>query len=138
MSGEFVDTNILVYAHDAGAGRKREIASSLLLRLLEEKSGRLSVQVLMEFYTTVTKKIAAPLSSGKASEIVSDLTTWQAYAPVAMDVLKAIEISEGYKISFWDAMIVRAASALGASVIWSEDLKDGRVYEGVIVKNPFL
>lgn len=138
MSGEFIDTNILVYAHDFNAGRKREIASHLLLRLFEGQNGLLSVQVLMEFYATVTKKIAAPLSSRRASEIISDLATWQIYAPTATDVLKTIEISGEHKISFWDAMIVRAAIALDASVIWSEDLKHGHIYEGVIVKNPFV
>jgi len=137
MSGEFVDTNILVYAHDKSAGGKREAAADLLLRLLDDSKGLLSVQVLMEFFVAVTRKIPKPLSPKTASQVIRDLSFWTVFSPAAEDVLAGIGIADKYRISFWDAMIVRAAQATGASVLWSEDLNHGQIYEGVEVKNPF-
>ena len=137
MRDEFVDTNVLVYAHDAGAGEKRRTASDLVLRLVDEKRGLISVQVLMEFFVAVTRKIPKRLAPDRAAEIIKDLAAWEVFSPDSRDVPAGIAISERYKIGFWDAMIVRAASALDASVIWSEDLNHGQIYEGVVVKNPF-
>jgi predicted nucleic acid-binding protein len=137
MSVEFVDTNILVYAHDTSAGGKREAAAALVARLAEDGSGCLSVQVLMELAATLTRKLPRPLKPDAAAEIVRDFATWSAFAPGANDVVTALSIAQRCRISFWDAMIVRAASALGAEVIWSEDLADGQAYEGIPVRNPF-
>ena len=137
MSGEFVDTNILVYAHDKTAGEKRKIASDLLLRLFDDEVGLMSVQVLMEFFITVTRKIEKPLSVSKAVDIVWDMTTWNCFSPSPVDVIEAIRILGKYRINFWDAMIVRAAASQNASVLWTEDLNEGQKYEGVIVRNPF-
>ena len=137
MSGEFLDTNILVYAHDSTARKKQEIAADLLLRLSAEHAGLLSTQVLMEFFVTVTRKIPKPLNLDTAMEIVADFGTWPTFAPKVEDVLHAIRIVNSYSIGFWDALIIRAATAMGASVIWSEDLTDGKRYEGIPVRNPF-
>ena len=137
MSGEFLDTNVLVYAHDTSAGEKRRQALELVKRLAAGQDGLLSVQVLMEFYVTVTRKLGSPLSTDHAADIVADLSTWATFAPVASDILDAIRIGRRYEISFWDALIVHAASSLDASVIWSEDLNAGQHYEGVPVRNPF-
>jgi predicted nucleic acid-binding protein len=137
MSGEFVDTNVLVYAHDSTAGRKRDIAAELLLRLSRERSGLVSVQVLVEFYVTVTRKVATPLGHDEALAVVSDLATWNVFAPGAADAIEGMRIAQRHRISPWDAMIVRAAAEQGASVVWSEDLAGGRSYEGVPVRNPF-
>jgi predicted nucleic acid-binding protein len=137
MSVEFVDTNVLVYAHDASAGSKRERAAALVERLAREGVGCLSVQVLMELAATLTRKIPKPLDAGAAAEIVRDFATWSTFAPRGEDVVAALETAKKSRISFWDAMIVRAASEMSADVIWSEDLAAGQEYEGVPVRNPF-
>lgn len=134
---QFVDTNILVYAHDTSAGAKRDRAARLLEELWESRSGCLSVQVLQEFYVSITRKVANPLDSNTAAQIVADLSVWQVHAPVAADVLAAIEIQRRYGVSFWDAMILQSAVRLGCEIIWSEDLNGGQVYDGVRVIDPF-
>ena len=134
---EFVDTNILVYAHDRSAGKKHEAARELVKRLWETRQGCLSVQVLQEFYVTVTRKVAQPIKPEEAAELIRDLSYWRIYTPTAQDVLSAIDLQSHYKISFWDAMVIHSAVSLQCDVIWSEDLGDGQPYHGVIVKNPF-
>ena len=134
---EFLDTNVLVYAHDTTAGDKRGLALALLDRLAQERSAVVSVQVLQEFFVTVTAKLPNPLRSEEAGAIIADLSLLATHAPVAGDVLAAIEIHRRLGISFWDAMIVRSAAVLGCSAIWSEDLTAGQHYEGVEVRNPF-
>ncbi|HEY3356807.1 MAG TPA: PIN domain-containing protein [Polyangia bacterium] len=137
MSGEFLDTNVLIYAHDSTAGAKREVAVDLITRLAEGRKGLLSVQVLMEFYVNVTRKIPKPLAATRASEIIADFAAWPVFSPRVPDLLEAIHIAGRHRIGFWDALIVRAALGLGADVIWSEDLADGQRYQGVTVRNPF-
>jgi predicted nucleic acid-binding protein len=137
MSGEFIDTNVLLYAHDTSAGEKRARAAALLVRLAAERSGLLSTQVLMEFYVAATRKLPGRLDRRSASAIVDDFGTWPVFSPAVSDILQGAQLADRYRIHFWDAMIVRAAAALGAAVIWTEDLNAGQVYEGVAVKNPF-
>ncbi len=136
MSGEFLDTNILVYAHDASAGAKRAAARALINRLIGERSGLLSIQVLMEFYVTVTGKLAKRIPGATAAAIVEDFGTWRVFSPVVEDIGAAASLADRYAINFWDAMIVRAAQALEASVIWSEDL-NAQQYAGISLRNPF-
>jgi len=138
MSVEFLDTNVLVYAHDRTAGDKQRIAADLVRRLVDSGDGPLSIQVLAEFFVTVTRKILDPLPAARAEEVVRDFATWRVHCPAAADLLDAIRMSRVHGISFWDAMILRSAQALGATVAWSEDLTHGRVYDGVEVRNPFL
>ncbi|MBA2440787.1 MAG: PIN domain-containing protein [Rubrobacter sp.] len=133
----FVDSNVLVYAHDRSAGAKREAARDLIEGLWEEHSGRLSVQVLQEFFVNVTRKLANPMGAREAREIIADFSHWGLHRPGAPDVLAAIDVHRRTGISFWDAMIVRSASSQGCGVLFSEDLNDGQAYEGVRVKNPF-
>ena len=106
---QFVDTNILVYAYDLTAGNKHRLAKELVGSLWEEYSGCLSVQVLQEFYVTITRKVPKPLAPEKAAEIIQDLLAWKVYAPQAGDVLAAINLQRRYTLSFWDAMIVQKA-----------------------------
>jgi predicted nucleic acid-binding protein len=135
---QFIDTNILVYAHDTTAGDKHERARALLERLWDARDGCLSVQVLQEFFVTVTRKIPRPLDAGVAEEIVGDMSRWYVHAPAAADVLAAISLHQETGISFWDAMIVRSAAEVGCGIIYSEDLNHGQLYSGVRVENPFL
>ncbi|KYO66572.1 hypothetical protein ATZ99_12000 [Thermovenabulum gondwanense] len=135
---QFVDTNILVYAHDISAGRKHEIGKKLLKELWETRNGCLSTQVLKEFYVIVTKKVKKPLSPFEASQIISDLGFWKLDIPNVNDILKAIQISNRYKISFWDSLIICSALNLECKIIWSEDLNSGQYFDKLKVVNPFL
>jgi|SRR5579875_1320751 predicted nucleic acid-binding protein len=139
MSGNrsFVDSNVLVYAHDATAGDKRDRAHALLAELWESREGCLSVQVLQEFFVTVTRKIPKPLDTDSAAQAIADFSRWRVHSPDASDVLGAIDIHRRQKISFWDGMIVRSAARLGCAKLYSEDLSPGQDYEGVEVRNPF-
>jgi predicted nucleic acid-binding protein len=136
MSAEFCDTNILVYAYDTSAGAKRDRALALVERLWREDSGVLSIQVLQELFVTLTRKVAARIDTRTARRIVADLASWRVIEPHAVDVLAAIDATERWQISFWDAMIITAAERAGARVLWSEDLSHGQSYDGVTVRNP--
>jgi predicted nucleic acid-binding protein len=139
MSGNrrFVDTNILVYAHDTSAGGKQERARALVEQLWNSRDGCLSVQILQEFFVTVTRKIPKPLDAATAKELVADLSRWYVHVPSADDVLGAIGLHQRTGISFWDAMIVCSAVEIGCGVIYSEDLNHGQLYDGTRIENPF-
>jgi predicted nucleic acid-binding protein len=133
----FVDTNIMIYAHDLDAGRKHEIASSLLRDLWEDHTGIISTQVLQEFYVNVTRKIPQPITAPQARGIINAYAAWQVEIIHPSDVIQASEIQERYRLSFWDSMIVVAAAKGRADVLATEDLNPGQVIEGVLIKNPF-
>lgn len=135
MSVEFVDTNILVYAHDGGAGAKHRRAVELLERLFDEQTGAVSIHVLSEFYVTATKKLS--MKAQEAEEIISDLGSWTIHRPAHADLLRASRIHRQHKVSWWDALIVNSAIELGCAVLWSEDLATGRRYGTAVVRNPF-
>ena len=139
MNGKvFVDSNVLIYAHDKDAGAKQDRASRRLGELWESMAGRMSTQVLQEFYVNVTQKIKKPLSQDDAREIVRNYGLW-VYTPVTPSmVVRASEISEIWQLSFWDSMIIAAAEQDGAAELLSEDLNHGQVIAGVRVVNPFL
>jgi predicted nucleic acid-binding protein len=132
----FVDSNVLIYAHDADAGRKRERAIHRLKQLWESGAGRLSVQVLQEFYVNVTKKLATPVARSTAREVIRSYGAWVREPTTPDTVLRAIEIAELAQIMFWDALIVASAQEAQATQLYSEDLNDGRVIAGVKVVNP--
>jgi predicted nucleic acid-binding protein len=135
---EFVDANVLVYAFDSSAGPRQAAAKRLLERLWESGTGCVSVQVLQEFFVTVTRKVAKPLSIDEATDRVREFATWKVFAPTADDVLGAIGLQKQARISFWDAMVVRAAAESGCDVLWTEDLSDGQLLQGVRVRDPFM
>lgn len=134
---QFIDTNILIYAHDLSAGEKNARARALIESLWESRVGCLSVQVLQEFYVNVTQKVPRPLLPDTAAQIISDLSVWQIYRPGAQDVLDAIGMQQTYQLSFWDSMIVVSATQLGCGTLWSEELNPGQTYDQVTVANPF-
>ena len=138
MSAEFVDSNILVYAHDPTTPAKHERARSLVERLWQERTGRLSIQVMQEFFWIVTRKIPVPLPRETALTVLADLSLWPVYSPVAADVLAAGKLSGEIQVSFWDAMLLVAAKASGVERLWSEDLNHGQIVNGVEIYNPFL
>jgi predicted nucleic acid-binding protein len=135
---EFVDANVLVYAFDASAGGKRTVAEQLLRRLWEAGNGVVSIQVLQEFFVTVTQKVSRPLSVDEAAERVREFTAWKVFVPTAEDVLAAITLQKQARLSFWDALIVHAAAESGSEVLWTEDLNDGQVLRDVRIQNPFV
>ena len=134
---EFVDANVLVYAEDVSAAGKQARAADLVGRLWSSRTGCLSVQVLQEFFVTVTLKVPKPMASEDAEERVRDLSRWTVFAPSADDVLRAIALGRRHRLSFWDAMIVEAAAQLGCNTLWTEDLQDGSRMRGVLIRNPF-
>ena len=134
---QFVDTNVLIYAHDRSAGEKHLRARELVTGLWESGEGCLSVQVLQEFYVNVTRKVAKPLTPEAAAQIIADLSVWQMHRPGVEDVLDAIRLQSRYQISFWDAMIIASALQSGCQTIWSEDLNPGQTYDQVKVLSPF-
>jgi len=133
----FIDTNVLVYAHDIDAGRKYHIAKGIVHDLSQQRSGALSTQVLQEFYVDVTRKIASPLSKGEARAVVEDFAHW-CVVTSPNDIRQAFLIEDGARIGFWDALIVAAAVKAGATRILSEDMNGGQTIAGVLIENPFV
>jgi len=132
----FVDTNVLIYAHDRDAGRKHEVAKKVIRELWSERDGVLSMQVLQEFYVNVTRKIASPLPKATARAIVESYRGWCTQTTVE-EITAAFRIEDEAKLGFWDALVVASASKSGAERLLSEDLNTGQTILGVRVENPF-
>ncbi|MGA2673213.1 MAG: PIN domain-containing protein [Terracidiphilus sp.] len=133
----FVDTNILVYAHDQEEGYKQEAAKRILRNLAQHQSGAVSMQVLQEFYNTVTRNLVFPLPKNEARAIVEDFSYW-CVATTPAEIKQAFLIEDAAKIGFWDALIVAAALKAGATQILSEDLSHGQTIAGIQIVNPFV
>jgi predicted nucleic acid-binding protein len=134
----FLDTNILVYAHDLGAGQRHDSARELVARLWKERTAAISTQVLQELYVNVRRKAAAPISIEEARELIADYLRWEVIVNDGTSIVRALELEERYALSFWDALIVQAAERSGASVLYSEDLSHDHAYGSVRVLNPFV
>jgi predicted nucleic acid-binding protein len=132
----FVDTNVLIYAHDVDAKAKHEVAKSVLRELWSQRSGVLSMQVLQEFYVNVTRKIASPLPKDVARLVVSSYSIWCMETTPA-EIAAAFRIEDESRIGFWDALIVASAAKSGTVRILSEDLNAEQVIAGIRVENPF-
>jgi len=132
----FVDTNVLIYAHDVDAGAKHEIAKNVLRELWNERAGVLSTQVLQEFYVNVTRKIATPLPRDKARVVVNTYSIWCG-ATTPAEIAAAFRIEDQSRIGFWDALIIASASKCGATKILSEDLNAQQNIAGIRIENPF-
>lgn len=133
----FVDTNILLYARDASEPGKQAVAAARLDELWENRNGRISVQVLNEYFVNVTRKIDPGLSSQEAWDDIEALSVWN---PQPLDmalVTRGYTIQQRYPLSWWDSMIIAAAEASGCARILSEDFSDGASYFGIAVENPF-
>ena len=105
----FLDTNIIVYAHDRSSGKKNAIAKEIIGYLWESKKGVISVQVLQEFFVCVTQKISNPLQIKSARMILEYLSTWEVVVNDKHITLQAIDIQDKFKFSFWDSLIIQAA-----------------------------
>jgi predicted nucleic acid-binding protein len=134
----FVDTNILVYAHDADAGEKQAAAAQALADLWESRNGILSSQVLQELYITLTRKLTSPVTGNVARRLIRNYLTWDLVLNDGAIILYAGEIADNYQLSFWDGLIVAAAYSKNAAIILTEDMNHGQVVEGIRIENPFL
>jgi predicted nucleic acid-binding protein len=133
----FIDTNVLLYAHDRLSPRKSAVARNLIQEIWARKNGILSVQVLQEFYVDLIQKIPCPIPASEAEAVVREYLNWQVIPQNGAAVLEAIDIHRRNRISFWDALIVEGAKQSRAETIYTEDLSDGQVIEGVRIVNPF-
>jgi predicted nucleic acid-binding protein len=136
MTGPFfVDTNVLVYADDARDAEKQATARALLRRLLAERSGKLSLQVLQEFFAAATQKLGlAAVDARRRIEIFSHLDVVRLDVD---DVLAAIDLHRLHELSIWDALVVRAALISGCRTLYTEDLQHGRRFEALQIVDPF-
>jgi len=134
----FVDTNVLVYAHDLDAGRKHDVAAALLRDLWESRDGVLSTQVLQEFYVSVTRKIAKPVARNDARDLVQAYTAWRVITIESDDILLASDFEERYRLSFWDALIITSALRANADTVLTEDLQAGQRIRSIQITNPFI
>jgi predicted nucleic acid-binding protein len=132
----FIDTNVLIYAHDMDAKAKHEAAKRVLQELWSERAGVLSMQVLQEFYVNVTRKISRPLSKESARLVVSTYTAWCIDTSPA-EISSAFRIEDEAHIGFWDALIMATVIKSGATRLLSEDLNSGQTIAGVKIENPF-
>jgi predicted nucleic acid-binding protein len=131
----FFDTNILVYADDAAEPAKQARAISLIVEHRRENSLVVSLQVLQEYFAATTRKLK--VDPAIAQSKVEILARGRVVRFTEHDVIAAIELHRLAKLSFWDSMIVHAARAANASVLYSEDLGHGSKVAGVAVRNPF-
>jgi predicted nucleic acid-binding protein len=134
----FIDTNLLVYAYDASAGQKWELASAVISALWRHRTGIISTQVVQELFVALTHKVAEPISLKKAREIIADLLHWPLVVIDADTILRAVDVQVTYHLSFWDSLILQAAISSRADFLLSEDLQHGQVIESVTIRNPFL
>lgn len=136
MSLAFFDTNILVYTDDASDIQKQKRASAIFREHFADRTAVLSLQVLQEYFATVTRKLALPADVAQRRIQVFSLTKIVRFK--AADVISAIELHRLTQISFWDALIIHAARLSGATILYSEDFQHGAVLGGVRVVNPFI
>jgi predicted nucleic acid-binding protein len=133
----FVDTNVLVYARDPRNPQKQSVAREWIRLLWDENRGRMSAQVLSEFYDVVTRKLRPKVSHDDAWEEVQSYLSWNPQ-PIDTEVLtRARELERRHRLSWWDCQIVAAAQVQGCSLLLTEDLQDKANYGGVAVRNPF-
>lgn len=132
-----VDTNVLVYARDASEPEKQPRAKEWMDALWQQRSGRLSAQILTEFYVVTTQKLSPGLSPAAARLDVRDLMSWR---PLAIDgslIDAAWSVQDRHAVSFWDSLVVAAAHRLSCDHLLTEDLQDGHAFGRTKVVNPF-
>jgi len=135
----FIDTNVLVYAYDRSEPEKQQLALETLDRLVSARTGVISPQVMSEFFVTVTRKIASPLSVADAYQRLANyLQIWSVTDLTGMIVLEAARGVREHQFSFWDAQIWATARLNQIPVVFSEDFNAGSVIEGVRFVDPFV
>lgn len=131
----FIDTNVLLYADDLDAGEKRETAQSLIYQAYVDGNGVVSTQVLQEFFVASTRKLGVPADIARRKvELLARLDVVTIEPGLILD---AIDLHRLHALSFWDALIVRAASASGCQRLFTEDMQSGQTIASVKIENPF-
>lgn len=133
----FVDTNVLVYRHDSTEPTKQEQAESWIAALWRSHTGRISVQVLQEFYATVTRKLTPGLDRQAAREVLEPYDAWQPIPMTSALLRSAWELEELHSLSWWDSLIVAAAQRSESEFLLTEDLSHGADLNGIKVVSPF-
>lgn len=133
----FVDTNILVYAHDRSDATKHALARESIEALWDGGSGVLSTQVLQELYAVATSRWKLAMTHAEARELVALYAQWRVVHIEPSLILTASRLAEDHRLSIWDALILESARVAGATHVLTEDLQDGAVIGGVRIENPF-
>lgn len=133
----FVDTNILIYAHDRSDPAKQTIAQEILERLWTDGTGTLSTQVLQETYVVTTSRHKLAMSPREARDLISTYSAWPTVVIVPALILTASRLAEEHGLSFWDALAVESARVAGAATLLTEDMQHGREFGGVTIRDPF-
>jgi predicted nucleic acid-binding protein len=134
----FVDANLFVYSVDTAQPLKRELAATLIERLWMEQRARTSIQVLNEFYVTVTRKLRRVLAPHDAWALVEEILEWEPQPNDAALIHSARSIESRHKLNWWDCLIVAAARLQHCTVLYTEDLQHGATLDGVKIVNPFI
>jgi predicted nucleic acid-binding protein len=131
----FFDTHVLVYADDKAAPAKQRTALDLVAEHRRARTGVVSLQVLQEYFVTVTRKLHVDASIARRK--VELLAEFDVAAPQVADILAAIDLHRLHRFSFWDALVLRAAKQAGCSILFSDDMQDVREIDGLQIVNPF-
>jgi len=134
----FVDTNVLVYARDSRYPQKQKTAADRLKTLWHSRSGRTSVQVLSEYYVTLTRKLKPGIPPEDAWDDVQSFMSWEPQSIDGEVIIRARELERRYKASWWDATVIAAAQIQSCTVLLSEDLQHGMAFGSLLVLNPFV
>lgn len=133
----FIDTNVLIYAHDHTSGIKYQKARLLVRELWEGENAVISTQVLQELYAVLRRRTKSPLPPDEAEQILRDYFEWEIVVNTRDSILRAVALETRYKISFWDGLILQAAETAEAEIVYTEDLSHRQAYGQVTVINPF-
>jgi len=131
----FFDTNVLVYADDKAAPSKQRRALELVAEHRRAGTGVVSLQVLQEYFVTVTRKLQVDARTARRK--VELLAEFDVATPDVADVLAAIDLTRLHSFSFWDALVLRSAQQAGCGVLFTEDMQNAREMDGLRIVNPF-
>jgi predicted nucleic acid-binding protein len=134
----FVDTNVLLYSEDGAHADKHGRAREWLRALWTRRCGRLSSQVLNEFYVNATRKLKPPMAPGDARAEVRRYQRWQPWVNDHATVESAWALESRYQLNYWDALMVAAALQQGCDLLLTEDLQHDQQIDGVCIVNPFV
>ncbi|MGR3318629.1 MAG: PIN domain-containing protein [Candidatus Anammoxibacter sp.] len=135
----FLDTNILIYAIDSSDNEraKRDAAKNLIKKIIEKENGAISIQVAQEFFQISTRKIKTPISVDDAIEYLKYISIMEVVSLGFEIVVMAARLQQKHHFSFWDAMIIQSALSIGCRKVFTEDLQDGFIIDGLEIINPF-